>query len=92
MTDTAAENITKSDAGPGFCAAAVAQVGPGSRLTAPDGSVAEISAVRWEQDDYGNPSVAVLERRGGKPIRVSAGATVQLRGPTCRAGRRPRTR
>lgn len=89
MTETAADNNTENDSGTGFQTVGVGQLTVGSTVKAPDGSATGITAIRWERDDYGNDAVAVLERRHGGPIRVSAAATVELAGSLASAGRAP---
>ncbi len=86
MTETAADNNTENDSGAGFQTVGVGHLAVGSTVKAPDGSDARITAIRWEQDDYGNDAVAVLERGHGGPIRVSAAATVELAGSLASTG------
>jgi len=78
MTETAADHKGGNGSALRFQSLPARQLAAGSIIKAPDGSAAEITDVRWEQDDYGNDLQAVVQRKDGGTLRVSAAATVEL--------------
>jgi hypothetical protein len=91
MTETSADHNTDTGPAPRFQSLPARRLAAGSIIKSPDGSAAEITAVQWEQDDYGNDVLALVQRKDGGTFRVSAAATVELAGAPRAPARPPRS-
>ena len=89
MTETAADHKGGNGSALRFQSLPARQLAAGSIIKAPDGSAAQVTDVRWEQDDYGNDLLAVVQRKDGGTFRVSAAATVELAGAPKAPGKVP---